>query len=636
MIENPLSVTSTRIDYSYITNCTDDDRKPGVTCYQSSKISEWRKKRYCRALEYWCRSDRIKSCVVNANGGKIATNDKNLCGNNALWRYIPTGYYVGNYKFLNGRRCNGTLQHQINPWYLSAKKAGYDQNLKETCEDFSDQIHTVGAPCPNLTHFMIMHAYYIYLEEYLDYEEYEYADEFAKEDAKEYKYDWALQEYFSGFNLSPLYDPHSCQQSCAVQEPGCIACTNKDYFRCGNSGICIHPRLRCDGHPQCPGNEDEDYLMCMDRDTYIKNGHVAPFASFRCKSKIYPEIDTVATRCNTVIECHEDVDEKDCSESTHTKNILVAAICLALGIFLGIKLPQVVRFIRLDKQIAIEETEEDKQNFDRIIQNLRENPENKIACQNINVFLLHILNTKKTSVVKKTYVKFYDSLVEIYENDLSKMFVFLKAHIDPAVTTDIVEHRYRGLKTKIINFLEMKVIRYKMITHCTNKVTEKTVLRLTFSSLTCLVGLLSHILDTIKDTLLALTLLNIIGGISSIIEFPTYFTTAVVLSLMGTIIVPILLSSAHLAITQPFLVFNSARLRAWRWGRVVAGLGCLILSPLNTVVLKTRYEMTKQEAIKAARDQGDNTIALYEECDKIQAHILEHVQNEIGILIPKL
>ena len=573
----------------------------------------------CRRLYEWCRSDIKDSCIVNSNGEELSSNSKTLCSNNTMWKSIPTGLYSdGGKLFSKGTRCNGTSQHQINPWYKF-----YDgepgNGLKQNCDDFSDRIHTAEAPCPNQTHFLMIHRN-LWCNNSL---------------ATDYRIctntsSWSPPAHM----LAKLDDPHFCNESCQAPGPGCIACTNKDYFRCRNSRLCIHPRLRCDGHPQCPEYDDEDYHMC--NKTYIENGQVAPFATFRCYSKIYPRIETIATRCNNVNECHNDLDEVDCSKNDNTKSILVAAVCLSLGIFLGMKLPQVVRFIKLDKQIAIEETEEDKQNFDRIIQNLRENPENKIACQNINVFLLHILNTKKTSVVKKTYVKFYDSLVEIYENDLSKMFVFLKAHIDPAVTTDIVEHRYRGLKTKIINFLEMKVIRYKMITHCTNKVTEKTVLRLTFSSLTCLVGLLSHILDTIKDTLLAMTLLNIIGGISSIIEFPTYFTTAVVLSLMGTIIVPILLSSAHLAITQPFLVFNSARLRAWRWGRVVAGLGCLILSPLNTVVLKTRYEMTKQEAIKAARDQGDNTIALYEECDKIQAHILEHVQNEIGILIPKL
>ena len=182
--------------------------------------------------------------------------------------------------------------------------------------------------------------------------------------------------------------------------------------------------------------------------TYIENGHVAPFASFRCYSKMYPEIETIATRCNNVNECNNDLDEVGCSENANTKTILVAAVCLSLGIFLGMKLPQIIHFIRKSRKINNEETEEDNQYFDQLIQNLKQNPTNKINIQNLNTFLFLIQNTKKTSVVRKMYIKFYDSLVELFEFDSAKIIAFLKANINPAVTTDVVEHRFRGLKKR--------------------------------------------------------------------------------------------------------------------------------------------------------------------------------------------
>ena len=48
----------------------------------------------------------------------------------------------------------------------------------------------------------------------------------------------------------------------------CKACTNSEFFNCSRSGYCIHQDLKCDGHPQCPDNEDEDYILC--KDEYIK------------------------------------------------------------------------------------------------------------------------------------------------------------------------------------------------------------------------------------------------------------------------------------------------------------------------------------------------------------------------------
>ena len=99
---------------------------------------------------------------------------------------------------------------------------------------------------------------------------------------------------------------------------------------------------------------------------------------------------------------------------------------------------------------------------------------------------------------------------------------------------------------------------------------------------------------------------------------------------MGTIIVPIFLSSVHLALTDPFLVFNSARLRAMRWGRALAMLGCLVLSPLNTVVLITRLHIVKQYAINSARHQGDDILELFKECNVIEATLAHYLQQKIG------
>ena len=99
---------------------------------------------------------------------------------------------------------------------------------------------------------------------------------------------------------------------------------------------------------------------------------------------------------------------------------------------------------------------------------------------------------------------------------------------------------------------------------------------------------------------------------------------------MGTIIVPIFLSSVHLALTQPFLVFSCARLRAIRWGRTLAALGCLLLSPLNTVVLKTNLDITKQDAIEAARHMSPDTVDLFNKCDLIEDSIQKYLTLELG------
>ena len=91
-------------------------------------------------------------------------------------------------------------------------------------------------------------------------------------------------------------DPHRCQDSCSTSTPGCEACTNKDYFQCPLSGLCLHPSLQCDGHTQCPLAEDESLDVCFEK--WVGAKLVSPFASLKCSSKRYPGILSLMTNNN--------------------------------------------------------------------------------------------------------------------------------------------------------------------------------------------------------------------------------------------------------------------------------------------------------------------------------------------------
>ena len=102
---------------------------------------------------------------------------------------------------------------------------------------------------------------------------------------------------------------------------------------------------------------------------------------------------------------------------------------------------------------------------------LKADPEDKENNKKINSFLIHILNSRKLSFIKKTFVTFYDTLSEVFENDSTRIFCYLKTNIHPDVTTNIVEHKFRGLKTKTIHFVE-KNVGWKIFTYCRNKIRD--------------------------------------------------------------------------------------------------------------------------------------------------------------------
>ena len=63
-------------------------------------------------------------------------------------------------------------------------------------------------------------------------------------------------------------------------------------------------------------------------------------------------------------------------------------------------------------------------------------------------------------------------------------------------------------------------------------------------------------MDILKDSYIVITIFYIIGGIQSLIIFPTNFTSVLVLSLAASVIAPLLLSSLQLACNNPEMVFN--------------------------------------------------------------------------------
>ena len=100
-------------------------------------------------------------------------------------------------------------------------------------------------------------------------------------------------------------DPHGCRDSCSEETrgPNCQACSNRNYYRCLKSQVCIHEDLLCDGHPQCQFGEDELFETCYD--IYIHHKVVPHFATYSCNSLKYPGVDTVATSCDGVPECYD-------------------------------------------------------------------------------------------------------------------------------------------------------------------------------------------------------------------------------------------------------------------------------------------------------------------------------------------
>ena len=314
------SAITSIIDYSYLAPCTDSHGSPGVRCYKTTNLSDLAR---CLPAPAWCTSDFEDSCVTSKIGDLTAIHDSKLCSNRTFWQNVGNDFYFGNASGL-GLRCSGRMMHLYFPWYRFYN--GEPQSfLQQKCDDKSDEVFDAEKPCHNRTYYLDVHRS-------------EWCSSYPNLTICRDPSDWLENT----FEQPLLDDPHNCQASCAVPGLNCIACTNEEYFHCPGSNTCIHPSLKCDGHPQCPGNEDENYQMCKQK--YFENKLVKCFATYKCNSTMYPKVLTIATACNGITECLDGQDEESCNTDSGLSYILQVAIFFVLGLFFGLKIPHYVEF----------------------------------------------------------------------------------------------------------------------------------------------------------------------------------------------------------------------------------------------------------------------------------------------------
>ena len=196
----------------------------------------------------------------------------------------------------SGIRCNGSNKECIVPWYRSLfilerskRKKPERKHFAIKCEDKSDQVHNIGAACPNSTHYLnIWKSIFCPIVS-------AYNSTHSHCQDSGFFHTWMTEEYHQTDPLSLIlsqphneeyHDPHNCWSSCELPGENCLACTNSSYFQCPRSGQCVHPELVCDGHPACHHAEDEEVDMCRSR--YLEKKIVPTSATHRCKSRKYP------------------------------------------------------------------------------------------------------------------------------------------------------------------------------------------------------------------------------------------------------------------------------------------------------------------------------------------------------------
>ena len=187
--------------------------------------------------------------------------------------------------------------------------------------------------------------------------------------------------------------------------------------------MCIHRKLVCDGHPQCLNHEDEDFIRCKKK--WIEYRVFPQQATVKCRSKMYPGMDIVATACDNIVECHDSSDESFCSDETVSELILVVSVFLILFLYLGFRYHSRIAVIltfsktKCKKSRKISRRHVSKED---IFEEFK-NEHNKTQIINkVNKYFFYILSTKVKEHRNQIFIEFYDLLSKLLNHDEAEVY----------------------------------------------------------------------------------------------------------------------------------------------------------------------------------------------------------------------
>ena len=121
---------------------------------------------------------------------------------------------------------------------------------------------------------------------------------------------------------------------------------------------------------------------------------------------------------------------------------------------------------------------------------------------------------------------------------------------------------------------------------------------------------------------------TLIGGAQAIYNLPTAFSSVIVTLLIGSIVVPVFLSTLHLIVNGQ-LLFNEGNISRLR--KYLLIVLCWICSFFNPVILLAYYHELKEDVRKMTQSENANAIGVLRKCRNMKREVIQFHKIELGV-----
>ena len=260
------------------------------------------------------------------------------------------------------------------------------------------------------------------------------------------------------------------------------------------------------------------------------------------------------------------------------------------------------------------------------LNNYKENHEKEETIEMTNIHLLNSINTQTVDDNKDTCILFYDLEDKIHRKNENEVYLCIHKKLDPKVVENILDSKYPGCTAGCIKSLENlagKRFIMKLQDRITKSKTMKEIIGLT-------IGILKvegKYVDMFKDIALSILMLEAVGGYQAIIDFPTNFSSVIVMLMFGSVIIPLFLSTLHLVVNRKKIIreSNSSRMRKY-----ITIILCWSLSFLNPIILDAYYQELKEDVRKMTENYNDDAMKVQKKCKSIKKEAVKFHKIELG------
>ena len=248
-----------------------------------------------------------------------------------------------------------------------------------------------------------------------------------------------------------------------------------------------------------------------------------------------------------------------------------------------------------------------------------ENHNDRQIVEEVNLYLLHSINTQKVEDSKKILIAFYNLEIVKHNQNEAEIYLCIHKKLDSSVVSNMIDAKFPGCLEPI------KTLFRNLHNYIIKSENAKKVLSVTLA----LIKIEAKYIDMCKDLGLTFLMLRLIGGSQALIDLPNSFGSVVVSAMLGSIFIPMILSSVHLMNSEDVAVKflkGSSKMKTF----LKTGLFYL-LSPFHPIFLDKLQHQKLEEARILAQQYNIRAAKTLEQCRILKRQLVTFIKIELGI-----